>query len=108
MIFCTPFFNADAGRYRNYNSCSWRTAGIGRFRRRDSADPFIGAVGSVERFAELLRVETICEDRAVRAMVAALLEAHPYAEPAYELIRSCTAADPPTDQTDSADTGPRG
>lgn len=89
-------FDAGAGRYRNYDSCSWQTAGSGQFRPLAGADPFVGTVGSVERVAEL-RVETICTDDDVRAAVEALLAAHPYEEPAYELIRVWTADDLPAD-----------
>ena len=85
-------FAAGAGRHRNYDSCSWQTAGTGQFRPLAGADPFFGSVGSVETVSEL-RVETICEDRCVRAAVEALLAAHPYEEPAYELIRVWTADD---------------
>ncbi|TVR29855.1 MAG: NGG1p interacting factor NIF3 [Spirochaetaceae bacterium] len=88
-------FDAGAGRYGNYDSCSWQTAGSGQFRPLCGADPFIGTAGTVQRVAEL-RVETICEDAVVRAAVEALLAAHPYEEPAYELIHVWTADDLPT------------
>ena len=88
-------FDAGAGRYRNYDWCSWQTVGTGQFRPLAGADPFIGTVGEIETVPEL-RVETICQDAAVRAAVEALLAAHPYEEPAYELIRVWTADDLPT------------
>ncbi|TVQ28657.1 MAG: NGG1p interacting factor NIF3, partial [Spirochaetaceae bacterium] len=42
-----------------------------------------------------LRVETICEDAVVRTVVEALLAAHPYEEPAYDVIRIYTIDDLP-------------
>lgn len=77
-------FAAGAGRFRNYESCSWQTAGFGQFRPLESADPFIGTAGAVERVAEY-RVEMICEDHLIRAALEALVAAHPYEEPAYEV-----------------------
>ncbi|MFW5689507.1 MAG: NGG1p interacting factor NIF3 [Spirochaetota bacterium] len=76
-------FAAGAGRFRNYDSCSWQVAGTGQFRPLAGAEPFIGSQGEIERVPEL-RIEMICEDRSVGAALDALLEAHPYEEPAYE------------------------
>lgn len=91
-------FVAGAGRYRNYDCCSWQTAGMGQFRPLAGADPFIGAVGTVETVPEL-RVETICPDEAVRAVIEALIAAHPYEEPAYEVVRIWTIDDLPAGAT---------
>ena len=90
----TAVFAAGAGRFRDYDSCSWETAGRGQFRPLAGADPFVGSVGDLEVVDEL-RVETICEDRVVRGTVEALLAAHPYEEPAYEVIRIFTVDDLP-------------
>ncbi len=85
-------FDAGAGRYRNYDSCSWQTAGKGQFRPLPGSTPFIGSRGEIE-VGDELRVETICEDGVVRAAVEALLAAHPYEEPAYDVIRIYTIDD---------------
>lgn len=85
-------FAAGAGRYRDYDLCSWETSGTGQFRPRDGADPFLGRVGELERVTEL-RVESICTDDVVRPAVAALIAAHPYEEPAYEVVRIYTVED---------------
>ncbi|TVR03722.1 MAG: NGG1p interacting factor NIF3 [Spirochaetaceae bacterium] len=89
-------FAAGAGRYRNYDCCSWQTAGTGQFRPLAGADPFIGSVGAVETVPEL-RVETICTDESVRTVLDALIAAHPYEEPAYEVVRIWTIDDLPGD-----------
>jgi hypothetical protein len=78
-------FEAGAGGYRNYDFCSWQTTGSGQFRPLSESDPFIGAFGQVERVTED-RVEMICRDEVVRAAVEALIAAHPYEEPAYEVF----------------------
>ncbi|MFP4376313.1 MAG: NGG1p interacting factor NIF3 [Spirochaetales bacterium] len=90
----SALFAAGAGRYENYDSCSWETAGTGQFRPLEGSDPYIGSQGKVERVAEL-RVEMLCKDELVRSAVAALVEAHPYEEPAYEVYRIWTMGELP-------------
>ena len=87
-------FAAGAGKYRNYDSCSWEALGKGQFRPLPGSDPFIGRKGRVETVEEL-RVETLCADEAVKDVVEAFLHAHPYEEPAYEIYRIWTADDLP-------------
>lgn len=77
-------FEAGAGRYEKYDSCSWQTQGTGQFRPLSASDPFIGSVGTVERVPEY-RVEILCRDEVVRPSISALLAAHPYEEVAYEV-----------------------
>lgn len=89
-------FEAGAGRFRNYDRCCWQTTGSGQFRALDGADPFLGAVGELETVVEL-RIEMVCAPEAVRAALSALLTAHPYEEPAYELYRIFTLSDLPID-----------
>ena len=77
-------FEAGGGRYEEYDYCSWQTAGTGQFRPSTEASPYIGEAGIVERVPEL-RVEVLCTAAAVRPAIQALLEHHPYEEPAYEV-----------------------
>ncbi|KAE9375042.1 hypothetical protein N431DRAFT_557195 [Stipitochalara longipes BDJ] len=86
----SAIFAAGAGRYPgpgNYTECCWVTLGTGQFRPGDAAKPNIGQVGGLEEVQEA-RVETLClgED-AVRKAVEALKNAHPYEEPAYEVLK---------------------
>ncbi|KAF8854610.1 hypothetical protein BDZ45DRAFT_656372 [Acephala macrosclerotiorum] len=83
-------FAAGAGRYSgpgNYTECCWTALGTGQFRPGDAAKPNIGKVGELEEVQEA-RVETLClgEDVARKA-VEALKGAHPYEEPAYEVVK---------------------
>lgn len=78
-------FAAGAGRQGNYDSCCWQSAGSGQFRPLAGSQPFIGQQGAVERVAEL-RVETLCPGARIREVIAALRAAHPYEEPAFDLI----------------------
>lgn len=82
-------FRAGAGRFRNYDSCSWQTLGSGQFRPLSGSDPFLGSEGVLERVPEV-RVEMICADEDVAAAIRAVVDAHPYEEPAYEAYRIVT------------------
>lgn len=79
-------FAAGAGRVGNYDCCAWQTLGQGQFRPLAGAQPFIGQQGVVETVAEY-RVELVCDDAHIEASLAALRAAHPYEEPAYDVIR---------------------
>jgi dinuclear metal center YbgI/SA1388 family protein len=84
---------AGAGRIGAYDRCAWTVVGTGTFRPGPAASPTIGSIGAVERITEV-RVETVLP-RALRvAVVAALIAAHPYEEPAYDLYE--LAAEPGT------------
>jgi hypothetical protein len=76
---------AGAGRLGDYDRCAWTTEGIGTFRPLAGATPAIGAVGAVERVTEA-RVEMVVPRRLRSAVVAALRAAHPYEEPAFDLL----------------------
>ena len=82
-------FRSGAGRYAKYDMCSWQTAGMGQFRPLEGSDAYLGQVGQLERVDEL-RVETICTDENLRDAVSALVAAHPYEEPAYDVYRVWT------------------
>jgi hypothetical protein len=77
-------FAAGAGRIGGYDHCSWYVLGTGTFRGGEGTDPTVGERGREERVGEL-RVETVVPAELAREVVAALLEAHPYEEVAYEL-----------------------
>ncbi|MHB0775706.1 NGG1p interacting factor NIF3 [Halomonas sp. WWR20] len=79
-------FASGAGRIGNYEACCFQTSGLGQFRPLNGADPHIGQVGALEQVEEL-KVETVCDDALIGAAVAALKQAHPYEEPAYEVWR---------------------
>ena len=79
-------FDAGAGRIGSYSECCWQVEGVGQFRPGEGSDPFLGAQGEVERVPEY-RVEMVCADELLDQVVAALRDAHPYEEPAFDLIR---------------------
>lgn len=77
-------FEAGAGRIGDYDSCAWQTLGQGQFRPLEESAPYIGQTGQVEQVAEY-KVELVCEEGRLKASIAAMLEAHPYEEPAYSV-----------------------
>src|SRR5690606_38005148 len=79
-------FAAGAGRIGNYDSCCWQTLGQGQFRPLEGSQPWLGQQGQVEVVAEY-RVELVCEDAMLPAVVAALRATHPYDEPAYDVVQ---------------------
>lgn len=82
----SALFDAGAGRIGDYDSCCWQTLGQGQFRPLAGSNPFVGESGKLETVAEY-RVEMVCEDQLVNKAIAALKTAHPYEEPAYDLIK---------------------
>lgn len=77
-------FRAGAGWIGNYSHCSFNIEGTGTFLPREGTDPYIGKQGKMESAAEV-RVETVVPQSAHKAVVSAMLKAHPYEEVAYDL-----------------------
>jgi dinuclear metal center YbgI/SA1388 family protein len=81
--------NAGAGQVPacgsgNYDECTFLVEGTGTFRPLPGAHPFIGQIGGLER-AEESRLETVVPETRLRAVIRAMLAAHPYEEVAYDL-----------------------
>jgi hypothetical protein len=79
-------FSVGAGRYKNYDQCCWQILGQGQFRPLDNANPFVGESNQLTQIAEY-RVELICGDDKLQQAIAALRAAHPYEEPAIDLVQ---------------------
>lgn len=78
---------AGAGRLGRYERCAWTTTGTGTFRPLAGARPTIGSVDAVEQVAET-RVEMVVPRGVSRSVIAALRAAHPYEEPAFDLLQA--------------------
>ncbi|MGN6370672.1 MAG: Nif3-like dinuclear metal center hexameric protein [Phycisphaerae bacterium] len=82
-------FRAGAGRIgqkAKYEKCSFRTAGHGTFQGDESSNPAVGTAGEYERVPEI-RFETILPSSLAGEVINALRAAHPYEEPAFDLLR---------------------
>lgn len=86
-------FEAGAGHIGDYSHCSWTVSGTGQFLPHEGASPAIGSVGTVEQVPED-RVEVVAPARARGAVLTAMRAAHPYEEPAFDIL---ALAAPPSD-----------
>ena len=80
-------FNAGAGKIGDYDCCSWQTLGQGQFRPLENSQPFIGSTGQIEQVEEY-KVEMVCSDSLIKAVISAMKQAHPYEEPAYDVWKT--------------------
>ena len=76
---------AGAGAIGDYARCAWTTTGIGTFLPGAAASPAIGRPGEIEVVPET-RVEMVLPRASRSAVLAALRSAHPYEEPAYDMV----------------------
>jgi dinuclear metal center YbgI/SA1388 family protein len=81
----TAMFDAGAGEIGDYSQCCFTLTGTGQFLPHDGATPTIGAVGTLERLTED-RIEMIAPARVRARVLAALRAAHPYEEPAFDVL----------------------
>lgn len=78
-------FTAGAGVIGNYDWCSFNAEGYGTFRGGEGTDPFVGKTGALHKEPEV-KVEVIFPSWIEGRVIAALLEAHPYEEVAYDIV----------------------
>jgi dinuclear metal center YbgI/SA1388 family protein len=79
-------FDAGAGRIGDYRSCSFRAPGAGTFFGEAGTDPAVGSARKLETVEEI-RLEVVVPIGRVDDVVCALRGAHPYEEPAFDLVR---------------------
>lgn len=85
-------FEAGAGQIGDYQHCAWQSLGTGQFMPLAGSRPYIGAINQVETVAEY-KVEMVCEQQCIKAVLQTLLAAHPYQTPAYGVFEIKTLAD---------------
>lgn len=76
---------AGAGVIGNYNHCSMSTKCVGTFKPTDEANPYIGEKNNLE-FVDEEKLEVVCDVKKVKEVVSTLRKAHPYEEPAIDII----------------------
>lgn len=76
---------SGAGKIGDYRGCSYSMDGLGVYEATDKAHPFIGKIGELHEEAET-RIEVILPKRLLSQSLKAMLEVHPYEEPAYDII----------------------
>ncbi|MDQ1701417.1 MAG: hypothetical protein QOF57_669, partial [Frankiaceae bacterium] len=82
---------AGAGTIGDYTRCAWRGTGEGTFIPGEGARPAIGSHGQVERVPED-RVEVVVPRKDRAAVIRAMVAAHPYEEPAYDVFERTLSA----------------
>lgn len=71
-----------AGQIGDYDHCSFRVGGTGRFKGNEDSDPAIGSKGNIEEVKEN-RVEFILSEHLKNYVINTLKSSHPYEEVAY-------------------------
>jgi dinuclear metal center YbgI/SA1388 family protein len=77
-------FNAGAGHTGNYDYCGYSLEGAGTFRGNDQSNPYKGQKGKIHTEKEI-RFETIFPSWLENRILQALINAHPYEEPAFDI-----------------------
>ncbi|MEP6666066.1 MAG: Nif3-like dinuclear metal center hexameric protein [Nocardioidaceae bacterium] len=76
---------AGAGAIGDYDRCAFLAQGEGTFRPGPAANPTLGSTGEIEVVAET-RLEMVLSRGRRDQVVAALRSAHPYEEPAFDVV----------------------
>jgi hypothetical protein len=84
-IVKSAMFFAGAGRIGNYEHCSFETLGTGQFKPLKGANPAVGELNKLEKVSEL-KVEMICEEENILAVIKAMKKNHPYEVPAFQVV----------------------
>ena len=84
----SALFNAGCGTIGDYDSCSYNIIGEGTFRAGEKCSPYCGEIGELHTEKEI-RIETILPLFLKNRVLKALLAAHPYEEPAYDIYPLC-------------------
>ena len=78
-------FAAGAGQIGAYSNCAWQVEGQGQFQPLPGSTPAVGAHNQISRLPET-RVEMTLSSDVLQETLRALLQAHPYETPAYQLM----------------------
>ena len=77
---------AGGSRQGNYDFATGSYRCVGRFRPLKGAKPAIGEVGKIEKVEEEI-IEALCHKDKLKEVVVAIRKAHPYEEPAIDIIQ---------------------
>jgi len=79
-------FTAGAGAIGNYSNCGFGAEGTGTFLPLEGAKPTIGRKNKFEKVPEI-RFETIVPAEKLDAVIEAMIKAHPYETPAFDVFK---------------------
>ena len=80
-------FAAGGGRVGQYADCAFVSSGTGQFRPLPGSAPSVGTIGQLTQVEEN-RVELVLPRASRATVVAALLAAHPYEQPAWSVVEN--------------------
>lgn len=78
-------FKNGAGEIGNYSSCSYLSEGTGTFMPLDGSHPHVGIKGELHNEPEI-KIESVVAEHNLNKTINALIKAHPYEVPAYDVI----------------------
>lgn len=79
-------FQAGAGTIGAYDSCSFNSSGTGTFKAGENTKPFVGEKEKLHHEKEV-RIEVVLPELLKGKVIHAMIQAHPYEEVAYDIIR---------------------
>ena len=74
------------GRIGDYSCCTFNLKGTGTFKPHSGAKPYTGEIERLN-FVDETRIECIIGENDLDNLLNAVLDAHPYEEPAYDIYR---------------------
>lgn len=80
----SAMFEKGAGFTGNYSHCAFYSEGTGSFKPLSGTNPYIGSLNKYELAPEV-KIETICPESMTKNIISAILDSHPYEEPAYDI-----------------------
>ncbi len=83
---------AGAGHIGNYDSCSFSTNGVGRFRPLEGSSPHIGQKNSICDVEEV-KIESILPEEKLETVLREVFVLHPYEEVAYDVYELLNEGD---------------
>lgn len=78
-------FAAGGGHIGHYSECSFSSPGTGTFKGGPGTSPFVGEPGR-QHSEEELKLEVVFPAYLEKALIAAMIAAHPYEEVAYDVV----------------------
>lgn len=94
IVVFAPLENADeirralgeagSGQIGDYSFCSYSVIGKGRFTPSENANPHIGSA-NIPEVVEEERIEVVCDRSNAKQVIAAMKQAHPYEEVAFDI-----------------------
>lgn len=80
----SAIFNAGGGVIGEYSKCSYQLKGTGTFEGSEASNPKFGTKENFEKVDEV-RIEVLVNNWRLNKVLNAMIEAHPYEEPAYDI-----------------------